>query len=459
MNTRLRQCLYGGLMLGGLLAAAESVYAQFVEDSVRLTQKGATGLAYNSRHGVVYCVVENRVLPVDCQRLMLIGGCGAPDARDVAYSVTQDKGYCTFGGNSLMVIEGWNHQPMRVLAVPAAQRLLWDPDVDRLYVSCPDANKVAVVDCRNDSVIASIRVGAWPRDLALNRPHRKLYVLNLDGESLSIIDLNTNRVIRTIRLGNVPYAGYYLESAAKYYCGASHIVWVVDGIGDTVTSAVTLHVSAEAMTGNEELKLLLVGGCTAGGCSVYTISAIGDSVIHAVPVRGLPCRLVRSAASGLVYCAEYSNSVSVLAGDGSRVDTTLRVGSDSYPFVMIAVPEFRRVFVGCLESIWMYVIRDTGTGIGEESPEPSLARRGCVATPNPFKNSLALRCDPVSGRAGRMTILSLLGAPVRTLSVAAGAGRVDWDGRDKGGKEVSPGVYVAVPSWRPAERVRIVKAE
>jgi YVTN family beta-propeller protein len=294
--------------------------------------------------------------------------------------------------------------------------------------------------------------------MTLNRRHRKLYVRNDDGESVSIIDLNTNRVLRTLPIGNVPTSGCYSEAADSYYCGSSGI-YVIDGAGDTVRSHIHLSVGAAVTTmlSVESHAMVMAGGFTGHGDSVFVIDVTTDSIVHALPAVGEPQSLVYSSATDQVYCSHYPGNVSVISGDGSRTLLTLSVPGD--PFVMIAVPEFHRVFVGCLSSIWMYVIRDTVTGIGEAAAVPRVARRSCTALPNPFKNSLALQCDAKSGRTGSVTVLSLTGSPVRTLSVPAGSSRVLWDGRDNHGKEVSAGVYVVIPSWEPGERVRVVKTE
>ncbi len=461
MKLKSQHCLCAALLLLGCLLVATG-RAQFVEDSVWIGWGQVRSLAYNSNHGAVYGASgAGLFFAIDCGELVGCGGCYPPAAYAVAYSVTQDKGYCTYGEEeeeSLLVVDGRTHGPIRVERMPGAGALLWDPDVDRLYVSCRDFNDVAVIDCRNDSVIARIPVGAFPVGMSLNRPHRKLYVQNWDGESVSIIDLNTLQVTRTIPVENTPESGCYSEAADRYYCGATGI-YVIDGAGDTVRAHMPLGVGAAVTTmlSVESHSLVMAGGSTGHGDSTFVIDAMRDSVVRALPAVGEPQDLAYSSATDQVYCAHYAGSVSVISGDGSRTLLTLSVPGD--PFVMIAVPEFRRIFVGCLSSIWMYVIRDTVTGIGEETASPHPARRGCVAMPNPFRTSLTLQVDQEPGRAGSVRVCSRTGSLVRILPVTTGCSRVLWDGRNDLGNEVSAGVYVLIPSWREGDRTKVVKTE
>jgi YVTN family beta-propeller protein len=434
---------------------------QFVEDSVWIGWPQVRSLAYNSNHGVVYGASgEGLFFAIDCRELVGCGGGYPQAAYEVAYSVTQDKGYCTYGldgDESLLVVDGRTHSTIRVVRIPGAGFLLWDPDVNRLYVSCRDFNDVAVLDCANDSIITRIPVGAFPLGMTLNRPHRKLYVQNYDGESVSIIDLNTLLVTRTIPVGNAPVSGCYSEAADRYYCGAAGI-YVIDGAGDTVRAFLPLPGTwVTTMLSVEPHSLVMAGGYTGHGDSVFVVDAYRDSIVRALPI-GRPNCLTWSSATDLVYCASTSNgNVAAILGDGSRVLTWLAVAQG--PSVMIAVPEFHRIFVGHLGSIWMYVIRDTVTGIGEATGLPRPVRSGLAVVPNPFRTSLTLQVDEASGRAGSVRIFSRTGSLVRILPVPTGCSRVVWDGRDDLGKKVSAGVYVLIPSWREGETAKVVKTE
>ncbi|OYD15404.1 hypothetical protein CH330_05755 [candidate division WOR-3 bacterium JGI_Cruoil_03_51_56] len=442
-----------------LLAAAG--FGQFVEDSIDVG-RWVGSLAFNSRTGVIYggSQSDNIFFAISCDSNKIVSRFYQSWPRYLAYSSTSNKAYCTFqcgGEDSVAVIDGSTHTRIKAIPLNWAIYPVWDPASNRLYVSCLDENRVSVIDCRTDSVICHIRVGREPLKMHLNTRHHKLYVQNWgdwQGESVSIIDLETNEVIRTIRLDEVPTCGYYCSAVDKYYCDGGLEVVVIDGESDSVLCYIPMR--ALAMAGNETDTLVMIG--TSIG-SVFVIDAVGDSVVSVLPVGREPSSLAWSQATNLVYCANASSdNVSVIAGDGSRVVKTLAVGD--CPAVLLSVPEFRRAYVGHSNTRWVYVIRDTTSGVAEDLRIPVRPVSLLRAFPNPFGGNVSIEYSGQDARSVTLSIYSRNGRLVRQLTLnSAGAhhNEIVWDGRDQKGILAPQGVYTILIDGIPTDRVNVVK--
>ena len=453
----------------GLLAlclAAGVGRAQFVEDSM-WTGRYVRDFVYNYRNGYVIGMTEgnNAIFSIWCGRNSLESSVYAPLPLYVTYNATNNRVYCTHGhgyeDDSVLVADAIQVHRIKEMPLPGAWRPIWDSVSNRVYVACGLENDVAVIDCRTDSVIDRIRVGETPSALDINTRHRKLYVRNWDGESVSIIDLNTNHVIRTIPVGGVPMAGLYHQGADKYYAGATGAtsLVVIDGIGDTVLSRLPMpNTNLNAMAAAGPTGLLLVGLVVGEVDSVFAIDPANDSVVHRVAVGRQPEAIVWSSYTGHFYVAcAVSDVVQVLSGDGSRVLATLEVGG--YPKVLASAPEYHRVYVGHSDGSYVYVIKDSVTGI-EEPLGPRAARRELQAWPNPFRNSV--RFDAASGNgepAFRVYALDgRLVARVEAGVTSSGLMAV-WDGRSFDGADAPPGVYFVTAVSPPQQSLTVVKIE
>src|SRR6185369_7841618 len=72
-------------------------------------------------------------------------------------------------------------------------------DNKRLYVSMPDANRLAVIDIPTWKVIDAIDVGVMPRRLALQHDERYLWIDNTAGSSVesgvTVVDTTTLKFV------------------------------------------------------------------------------------------------------------------------------------------------------------------------------------------------------------------------------------------------------------------------
>jgi len=427
---------------------------QYVLDSINAGGMGS--LVFNEAARVVYGTDDYfGLVAISTDSNKVISRVPADGAILVAYSVTSAKAYCSFGhsfSESLLVVDGHTHQRLRALYLLEAKMSLWDPDSDRLYVACGDENEVTVLSCRNDSVLTRIHVGQYPIRLVLNRRHRRVYSLNDDDESVSIIDMDGFSVVRTIPLGSAPESGWYSPVSDRLYVGGTFEVVVIDGARDSLRLRLPiLGESGLSMCGCLGDSLLAVGADGDAASHIRVLDAFRDSFVHEMPTGRMVLSVAWSPTSALLYCVSgHDDNLTVVGDRVSRVVTTLAV-SDG-PDAAVVTPG--RVYVGHINSPWVYVIRDTCSGIAEDH----LSGRVCAlleARPNPFVSSVLIRCLPEAGRDAPLRIYAQTGVLVRTL---AGGGSWHWDGRDDHGRPVPAGVYV-LRSTGEAGALLVVKSE
>jgi DNA-binding beta-propeller fold protein YncE len=209
-------------------------------------------------------------------------------------------------------------------------------------------------------------------------------------------------------------------------------------------------------TGNEDDGLVYLGVNEGVGQSDYvaTVRAQDDSLLVTTTIGMAPYGIVYYDKSGLVYCASGgTNEVCVLPVDGARVLTTLPVGAG--PFVFAIAPLHNRLYLGHLNTKYVYVLRDTSTAVAE--PQPArLMFGGMSVTPNPFTKGVAVIWNAPALKDGRVVrVFAQDGRLVRQVQIPAGERCWVWDGCDGQCRPAPPGVYVvATPG---GVRVRAVK--
>jgi YVTN family beta-propeller protein len=446
-----------------LAAGAGQVYPQWVEDSIQVPGAWVGSLVYDPQQDEVWGQTESgsRVFVISCDSDRVVAEYPLAGAFALAFDSTDNKMYVTYHGTdveSLAVMGGATHQVIRLLEMPGSTNPVWDAVSDRVYVSCQTVNRVAVLDCRTDSLLCYIPAGACPIKMYVNTLRRKLYILNYDAGTVSVVDMGTNQVTKTVVIGGAnPNAGYYCRRVDKFYSdGSLGNVTVIDGRTDSVVARVPVAPYGQilAATGNEQAALVMAGVYT-GDFFVYALNATVDSVTAFLHVSGVPYGLAYSEASDRLYCTDNSfGSVSVIAGDGSSLIKTLPLGLD--PFVFAEVPKHGRVYVGDLARAWVYVTRDSATAVAEGTCGRPSRLKPVAAVPNPFLRTVAF---VGSLGEGDVVVYSPAGKLVRRLPQTRRGGQwlgVVWDGSDSYGHPVPAGVYFAEVGT--GCRVKVVKA-
>ena len=448
--------------VAALCVVVGSVHAQYVEDSIDVGHAYVYSLAYNSREDVLYGASDDRAFfAISCDSNKVVSSFPLDNAHGVVYDSIDNKTYCTQFPNSLLVVDGVTHNRIKSLPMYGAAIPVWDPISDRVYVSCPSAGSVAVVDCATDSLLTNTPVGRWPLKLYINVPGRKLYVLNADDYSVSIVDLNANQVIKTIAIGGCDVnAGYYCPRVGKFYCAGDEEVVVIDGRSDSVVARIPVaeYGVVEAVSGSDKRDVVVVS-VYAHESWLYAIDARKDSVVAAIGTGHavVAGSIYWSPLSDRFYCASSFavTEVIVLSGDGRQYLMSLPMAG--WPCAIAESPVRRRLYVGHVNSRMIYVIRDANTAWPGGQPSAPDTTSELWIDPSPFRGRVAIASGSKVA-SGVLRVYAEDGRLVRSLNATKSAGRVlrlTWDGRDSRGRPVPPGVYVVEAG--PGLRAKVVK--
>jgi YVTN family beta-propeller protein len=285
MTPRLKSA---SVLIAACLLTATARGQPYVEDSIDVGGAWVGSMCYNSRADVICgrCQTAGLFWAIACSTNQVVSSFYVPTPRIMVYDSLDNKVYCTFttgDADSVLVVDGNTHRRLRAIELEWAATPVWDPADNRVWVSCTEANEVAAIDCRTDSVVCHLAVGAGPLKMHLNTRHRKLYVQNYDEGSVSIIDLSTNRLLGTLPIGQYPQSGCYSSYADKYYCDGGGRVTVIDGRGDSIIGRIALppRSYATALVAVEDLGLVMTGVYDEGGpCTIRVVDANHDSVIR-----------------------------------------------------------------------------------------------------------------------------------------------------------------------------------
>jgi len=437
------------------LALATTAGGQWLADSIDVGAFPVSDLLYNPVLDLVYGCIglqDGIFFVIDCATNQVIESRTQQSPGVFAYDSTDNKLYLTTHSgdyDTVLVLDGTTFQPVARIPLWWVSVPLWDSDRNRVYVTCPDDNEVAVIDCTTDSVIATVRVGRWPGTMQMNSRHDRLYVLNHDGESVSIVDLEALEEVEEIRLGGVPQCGLYSEAAGKFYCGGTWSVTVIDGAGDSVVAAVPLpyYGLAYSLAENPEAEVVVAGVFATTYC-LCAISTRSDTMLTILQCPREPLRIKWSPYTRQLYAACGAGVVAVVNSDGSAVVAEVPV--QNCPCCMALSPRQHRLYVGHLNSRLVYVLRDQSIGVEEPAGEPAPTVQ-LRAWPSPFRRTLMVACDG----EGPCRVFGADGRLVRTLPFRNGQCR--WDGRDNRGVLVPPGAYLLAVAGAGACRARVVK--
>ena len=171
-----------------------------------------------------------------------------------------------------------------LLGLAGAARALEGP-YDR-YVFVPNRNSadVAVISADDDKVVARVRVGKVPHQVAVSETLGKLVASNTADDTISIIDLKTLKTTATVKLGHEPE---HMELSP----GGDLLA--VGNIGEGTVSLVSLRDDHEVkrvsglfephnMTFSPDGKRLFVGNLGANFVSVIDVAS--GKVMREIPV-------------------------------------------------------------------------------------------------------------------------------------------------------------------------------
>jgi DNA-binding beta-propeller fold protein YncE len=428
-----------------LLGALTRARGQYVEDSIDVGGSWVGSMAYNSREDVVYGASETGrlVFAIDCATNRVISRVPVQYPLNVVYDSLDNKAYVTVYNyetcDSVLVIDGSTHERLRMIPVRGATNLVWDRIFNRVYVSCDLQWDVKVIDCRTDSVIATIRTGDGPLTMHINPRRRKLYVQNYDEGTIAVVDMTRNEVAGMVNTGYYQRSGCYDPYADRYWVGLGNRITVVDCATDSVTATLPTGVDQWVMALAAD-GFGRVMACVYGADVLFAIDAHSCSTLSRTAVGRDPRVLAWNSDRSFLYVANgRSSSVTVLSGDGASVIRELPASAS--PFVFARSTATGRLYLGHLDSRWVYVIKDSVTGMAEGRAEPPVRSVGATVV----RGVLDLPASGVEHQASSV-LLDAAGRRVAELR----------PGRNDVGR-LSPGVYFVRTAAEPVRRVVVVR--
>lgn len=130
---------------------------------------------------------------------LLIAGCSSnSDPGSAPPSTNQHKKAYVglFGDQAVAVLDTVTNQVLKTIAVTAPDGLIVTPDGKKVYVSSTDTGTVKVISTTDDSMVASIDVGAKPAGIAVTPDGARVVVSVGGANDVTIIDTSTDSVIK-----------------------------------------------------------------------------------------------------------------------------------------------------------------------------------------------------------------------------------------------------------------------
>ncbi|MEU0950637.1 YncE family protein [Streptomyces canus] len=143
-----------------------------------------------------------------------------------------------------------------------------DPVSHRVFVTCPDHNKVSYFDINTPQVIKNIFVGQHPTSIAIDSQKRRAYVANSGYKTVSMIDLATNSVAN-IDVGASPTNVAVDSHGRVYVTHPDGLVRVIDPSSASVTARIPVGSQPQGLAFEAHSNRVYVANRSDG-----TVSAI-----------------------------------------------------------------------------------------------------------------------------------------------------------------------------------------
>ncbi len=352
-----------------LLALALAVFDTGTDSLLRTITigGGSTQMCYDTIDDKVYYVSYSNILgevgAVDAATNQPVGHVQVgPHPQDIIWHAPTNRVYCS-GGN-ITVIDPTADTVTKVLPVNSGL-LCSAPRLNKVYAEA--VSKVAVIDCRNDSVVKTIPVPIepmWSMCYVSTACYDKLYVGGY-GE-VAIIDCIGDTIIRSY-----PFNWSRLVASPdgkRVYCWRPDALCTFDAAGDTlVAEAPWVAGSASDLLYVPGVNKVYCadpgGGPQCGQGCVLVADGTTDSVIAEIPLR-MAWALGYDSANGLVYCSHGRDSA-VTFIDSSTDSVVGLLNAGMWATTFATVPAHSRVYVGGEGNSSIAVIRTDPPGVEE----------------------------------------------------------------------------------------------
>lgn len=214
----------------------------------------------------------------------------------------------------------------RIPALSQVHGVLAVPALHRVYASATGTDEVVAIDDTTFTIVARMPGGRYPDGMAYAPDVQKLYVSDETGATETVLDLRTNRRVATIPLGGEVGNSQY-DSASKHVFAnvqtRAELV-EIDPAADTIVRRIALP----GAKGNHGLMIEAPRRRAFVACedddTLRVVNLESGAIEATFDVGHAPDVLSGDAATGSVYVAAESGSVSVFRSDAQGVTKTFQ---------------------------------------------------------------------------------------------------------------------------------------
>jgi YVTN family beta-propeller protein len=234
-----------------------------------------------------------------------------------------------------------------------------NPGTARIYVTNQLDNTASVIDGDTHKIVATVRVGVSPAQMAVSPDRKSVYVANTGSDTVSVLNTVDNSVARTIALPRrsrptdaaLSPSGRYLYTAD----GGANRVSVLDTRFRRVVTSVRVGTQPLGVAVAPDGKTVYSANSGSGDVSV--IDARTNRVVRAIPTGRFPSGVAVTPDGASLYVTNELSGVTVINAGNGMVQARLRSPS---PFSVTMSPKGDRAYVTGLGPGTLTAI-DTGT--------------------------------------------------------------------------------------------------
>jgi YVTN family beta-propeller protein len=254
------------------------------------------------------------------------------------------------GSNNVSVIDLANNTITATVPVGANPRAVGvSPTGTRAVVANFDAGTVSVLDLSGNTVVATVPVGSFPLGVAVNPAGTRAYVTSTGNGNVSVIDLASNTVVATVSVGSTPIGVAVNAAGTRAYVAnqGSATLSVIDLSANTVIDTVPLGAGVQLFVGvavNPAGTRAYVAN--SGSDKVAVIDLDTNTLVATVGVGNQPTGVAVNPAGTRAYVTNYgSGTVSVI--DLATNTATSPLNACSAPSGVAVNPDGSSVYVAC----------------------------------------------------------------------------------------------------------------
>jgi len=235
-----------------------------------------------------------------------------------------------------------------------------NPQTKRLYLVNATGNSVTVLDISKikdlisgksvDPILAVIRVGKAPHEIAVNQKTNKIFVINRDSQDVSVINGETNKVIQTFKpdIGNYATTFALNPEENKLYIPNTNKGRVL--VLNTETGAAKeIAVSAGPYYAQVDRDLNRVYVTNFVSDTLSVIDGSSDKIIKEIKTGPDPELVDFNPISNKIYVINYLDaSVSVIDRKTLELIKTIGLGPDFYAKKMAIDPLLNKIYLSVI---------------------------------------------------------------------------------------------------------------